>query len=93
MDERGFRKFLEGQGLTDNVINSRVTRGNRVEREFNVNLDIVIQSEDNMIEIRRKIYEKYSDKGSLLGNLYNAVRKYYEYRNGREMPRINAIED
>lgn len=93
MDERGFRKFLEGQGLTDKAINSRITRCNRVEREFNVNLDIVVQSEYNMIEIRKKIYEEYGDRGSLPGNLYNAVRKYYEYRNGREMPRINAIED
>ncbi|AOY75373.1 MULTISPECIES: hypothetical protein [Clostridium] len=92
MDDRGFRDFLEGEGLTDKAINSRLTRANRVEREFNVNLDVVIQSEQNMIEVRQKIYESYGDKGSTPGNLYNAVAKYYKFKNGIEMPRITQLQ-
>lgn len=85
MDEEGYRKFLRSEKLTDKAINSRVTRANRVERVFNVNLDYVIQNEKNMLELREKIYEVYKDRGSLPGNLYNAVRKYYKYKNEKEM--------
>ena len=40
MNDKRYRGFLEGEGLTNKAINSRITRANRVEREFNVDLDI-----------------------------------------------------
>lgn len=92
MDDQRFREFLECEGLTDKAINSRITRANRVEREFNVNLNIVVQNEKSMIELRQKIYEKYLGKGSMPGNLYNAVTKYYKYKNGIEMIRISQTQ-
>lgn len=90
MDNNGYRSFLESENLTDKAVNSRITRANRVEREFNVNLDIVVQSEETMIDLRKKIYIKYGNEGSAPGNLYNSVTKYYKYRNGAEMKRINS---
>ena len=90
MDDNGYRRFLEGQNLSDKAINSRVTRANRVEREFNVNLDFVVQNEESMIELRSRIYDKYGSSGSISGNLYNAVMKYYSFRNERLMPRVNS---
>lgn len=91
MNEERYREFLEGEGITDKAINSRITRANRVEREFGINLDIVVQDEKEMIKLREKIYEKYGAKGSLPGNLYNAVTKYYKCINRIEMKKNNRI--
>ena len=90
MDDIGYRRYLEGEGLTEKAINSRITRANRVEREFKVNLEHVIQNEETMLDLRSKIYETYGNSGSLPGNLYNAVTKYFYFRNDRPMPRINS---
>lgn len=89
LDDCGYRSFLETEGRTDKAIDSRITRANRVEREFNINLDTVIQSEEEMLNLREKIYKVYGGAGSTPGNLYNSVTKYFNYKNRREMPRIN----
>lgn len=88
MDEYGYRNFLHNEGLTDKAINPRITRANRVEREFSVNLDYAIQDDERMLDLRKQIYDSYGGDGSLPGNLYNAVTKYYKFKNGREMHRV-----
>ena len=91
MNDKRYKEFLEGEGLTNKAINSRITRANRVEREFNVDLDILVQNQTEMIILRQRIYEKYGNKGSIPGNLYNAVTKYYKCINGTEMERITRF--
>jgi hypothetical protein len=91
MNEIGYRAFLEGEGLTGKAIDSRVTRLNRVIKEFKVNIDTIVTSDERMLQLRDRIYTIYNTGGSSAGNLYNAVTKYYKFMNGKEMKRINSI--
>ena len=50
-----------------------------------------MQNQTEMIILRQRIYEKYGNKGSIPGNLYNAVTKYYKCINGTEMERITRF--
>lgn len=92
MDTEGYRQSLQNENHTNKAINSRITRANRIEREFDINLDYVIQNDARMIELRKRIYERYGGYGTTAGNLYNAATKYYLFRNHREMMRINEIQ-
>ncbi len=85
MDRDGFRRFLEGVILesgvkyTENGIKARVSKASAVENKLNVDLDIIVQSIEETRKIRDLIYENFPSKP---GNYYNAVTRYFWFRNG-----------
>ncbi|HBX49103.1 MAG TPA: hypothetical protein DEF85_09460 [Clostridiaceae bacterium] len=89
MNDKRYREFLEGEGITKTAISLRISEANRVEGEFNADLDRVVQNQTEMIKLRQRIYEKYGDKKS--ANLYNAVKRYYKCVNGIEMETITQL--
>lgn len=87
MDRNGFESFLRDiKKYTNKSVSARLSRANWIEEQFNVNLDNVISSENETLAYRDKIYSKATTL-KLAGSLNNALRGYYEYKNGRVLPR------
>lgn len=83
-----FREFLEAQGYTEGAIKSRLSRANKAEGLISVDLDTVVSDDEKMYEALISIRDHDNN-----GNLQNAVRLYYEYRNGRKFPRLREYEE
>lgn len=91
MDKDGYRQFLKNVEIKPKAINSRVTRGNRIEREFAVSLDEIVRDDKKMLSLREQIYAKYDDRRKLASDLYNVVMRYYKFKNGKEMEWKNRL--
>ena len=83
----GFEKFLEGKGYTAGGVSCRLSRANTAEGWIPVDLDTAVADDEKMYKALLKIRDH--DKN---GNYQNAVRLYYEYRNGRQFPRLAEYE-
>jgi hypothetical protein len=76
----GFRGFLE-QRYTPKAVASRLSRLNWVSRIVGLDPDIIVLDPQNMFNAREVIYNQARDRKAA-GNYYNALRLYYEFRNG-----------
>lgn len=91
MRENTFYEFLQNEQSIKSVhaINSRISRANRVEEVFGVNLDEVVRDDERMyntlIEIKRKLIDKN-------GAIQNAVRKYYLMVNNKNFPNLVSYQ-
>lgn len=83
----GFEKYLKGQNYTEGAVKSRMSRANKAEELSGDDLDSVVGDDERMYEVLLKIRDHDNN-----GNLQNAVRLYYEYRNGRKFPRLLDYE-
>ena len=88
MDEVGFRISLEADenGLTDNGIAFRISKGKKAEEILGMDLDNVVSDDDTMFTALNKLQECEDPRHN---PMQNAVRKYYIFRNGKEFPRKN----
>ena len=83
----GFEKFLEEKKYTAGAIRSRLSRANTAENLISVDLDTAVADDEKMYKALLKIRDHDTN-----GNLQNAVRLYYEYRNGHRFPRLLEYE-
>lgn len=83
----GFEKFLKEKKYTAGAIRTRLSRANKAENLIPVDLDTAVADDEEMYKALLKIRGHDTN-----GNLQNAVRLYYEYRNGRQFPRLREYE-
>lgn len=83
----GFEKFLEEKKYTRGAIRSRLSRANTVEELIAVDLDMAVADDEKMYKALLRLRDHDNNC-----NLQNAVRLYYEYRNGRKFPRLADYE-
>ena len=88
MRESEFRSFLE-ERYTDNAVNTRVSKGNAVEKLLGKSLDTIVSKDETMYKALVDL-EQYDNPKS--NPRQNALRKYYEFANGREFPRKKDYE-
>ena len=83
----GFERFLEEKKYTRGAVRSRLSRANTSEELIGTTLDTAAADDEEMYKALLKIRDHDNN-----GNLQNAVRLYYEYRNGRKFPRLAEYE-
>lgn len=86
--EAVFRRFLKdvrwhGRPLTEAGITNRVARVKKAEELLNKGIDTIVYSTANMREALTALRQN-----DVRGNRANAVRKYYEMKNGAVFPRM-----
>ena len=86
MDIDGFVKFLEGQQLSPAGIATRKRWLLEVNDYIGKNLDDVVCNDNEMFYTLIKLQEI-----DVLAHAprQNALRKYYNFKNGKEFPRLN----
>ena len=89
LDEEGFVKFLEIQGLSTNGINTRKSRAKDVVDIIGKDLDIIVADDETMYQA---ILELQKVDNPAHTPRQNALRKYYTFRNSKEFPRISEYE-
>lgn len=89
MDEEGYVRFLESQGLSPNGINTRKSKANDVMNIIGKDLDVIVSDDEEMYKAIIKL-QKVDNPAHTPRQ--NALRKYYKFRNGKEFPRIVDYE-
>ena len=89
MDEEGYTRFLESQGLSANGINTRKSKAKDVIKIIGKDLDIIVADDEEMYHAILEL-EQIDDPAHKPRQ--NALRKYYTFRNGRDFPRIADYE-
>lgn len=86
MLEKGFEDFLyaDPQIKSDKAVASRMTRARNAEEILGASLDVIVACDDTMYDAMIRL----KDNGDTRGNIQNAVRKYYIYKNGKEFPQM-----
>ena len=82
-----FEKFMEDKNYTKGAISSRLSRVNKAEGLLGESLDAVVVDDEKMYKALMQLRDHDNN-----GNLQNAVRLYYEYRNSRKFPRLREYE-
>ena len=85
--QEGFVIFLEGKRYTAGAIRSRLSRANLAEELIPVDLDTAVADDEAMYKALLKMRDHDTN-----GNLQNAVRLYYEYKNRHQFPRLREYE-
>lgn len=80
------RKYYNtGKVLGLNAVNEIISWTKGVERSFDIDLDIIVKSQEGTIELLNKI----NDNGYITDNqkskYLSAVKAYYKYANGFEL--------
>ena len=86
MREKEYEEFLRADDAIKSktkTIASRVSKARQIERELSVSLDEVIENDCATYELLLRIKCEMKDTN---GNVSNALRKYYEFSNGRRFP-------
>lgn len=88
MKEHDFGKYLQGQGLSAHGVSARLSWCKRVERDFGVDLEDIARSESEMQKIRRAVYDNERYTWRQRRNFPNGLKKYFEFVNSHELPRL-----
>lgn len=92
MNITGFENFLTQQtSITSKTkaVQSRVAKASKVERDLNVDLDDIVKDDKSTYNLLLRIQNEMNEQR---GNFQNAVRKYYEYRNGKKFPQLRHFK-
>lgn len=90
MDEEGFVRFLERQGLAQNGINTRKNLANKIIEIIGKDLDDIVADNESMYNA---IMVLQNIDNPAHKPRQNALRKYYAFKNGKEFPRIKTYEN
>lgn len=90
MDEEGFVRFLERQGLAQNGINTRKNLANKIIEIIGKDLDDIVADDESMYNT---IMVLQNIDNPAHKPRQNALRKYYAFKNGKEFPRIKTYEN
>lgn len=88
MREKEFEEFLRADDAIKSktkTISSRVSKARQIERELSVTLDEIMENDCATYELLLRIKHEMKDTN---GNVSNALRKYYEFYNGRRFPTL-----
>lgn len=88
MRERDFEEYLlsdESIKSKMKAVNSRLSKARLIERELEVDLDEIVSDDDKMYETLIRVKQDTNDYN---GNNSNALRKYYEFSNGKRFPTL-----
>lgn len=88
MRERDFEEYLMSDESIKSklkAVNSRLSKARLIEREFEVDLDEIVSDDDKMYETLIRVKQETNDHN---GNNSNALRKYYEFSNGKRFPAL-----
>lgn len=92
MKEELFEKFLLSQesiSSKDKAVNSRMSKGRKIERDLNVDLETVVQDDRATYLTLLRIQKEFGDKN---GAIQNVLRKYYLFTHGKNFPTLAACE-
>jgi hypothetical protein len=92
MRETEFKNFLNTDSNIDSkikAVRSRVSKARMVERHFNISLDAIVNDNDKMYDMLVRIKQEMKDTN---GNISNALRKYYQFTNGRVFPVLSQYQ-
>jgi hypothetical protein len=84
-----FGDYLILNGRTRKATSTRKSVLLRIERDFNINMDILVSSVEDTQGLRKTIYEHRGYSDCQRKNFPNAVKKYFEFKNGTELPRLH----
>ena len=90
MDEEGFVRFLERQGVAQNGINTRKNLANKIIEIIGKDLDDIVADDESMYNT---IMVLQNIDNPAHKPRQNALRKYYAFKNGKEFPRIKTYEN
>ena len=88
MLEFEFERFLrEDTNIRskEKAVATRLSKGRKKEKMFSKSLDSIVKTEKGMFEMLKQINQTMPNSN---GNYSNALRKYYEFKNGRKFPKI-----
>lgn len=88
MRTKEFFEYLIREGRTVKASRYRVAACRKVEMEFDVDLDDVVQFEGSVQELRRKVFDHKDFSTRQRKNYPNATKKYYEFVIGNTLPRL-----
>jgi hypothetical protein len=80
-----FVDYLVASGLKKSACSTRAYWCRRVEEMFNVNLDLIVMDKENALDIIELIMSSPELTPKKQNNYPNAVRKYYKFKNGKEL--------
>ena len=92
MRENEFENFLNADSniiSKTKAINSRMSKARMIERHFETSLDTVVNNDDKMYAVLVRIKQEMKDTN---GNISNALRKYYQFANGRVFPTLGSYK-
>jgi len=92
MNITGFESFLTQQtSITSKTkaVKSRVAKASKVERDLKVDLDDVLKDDQLTYDLLLRVQNEMNEQR---GNYQNAVRKYYEYLNGKKFPQLRHFK-
>lgn len=89
MDEEGYVRFLENQGLSKGGISTRKNKAKDVINIIGIDLDVIVADDEEMYKAILKLQEVDDPNHT---PRQNALRKYYSFRNGKEFPRVADYE-
>lgn len=80
-----FVDYLVATGLEKSACSTRATWCRIVEEMFNVNLDLIVMNKENTLDIIEQIMSSPELTPKKQNNYPNAVRKYYKFKNDKEL--------
>ncbi|MDR5660041.1 hypothetical protein RH915_11120 [Serpentinicella sp. ANB-PHB4] len=75
--------YTEGKVLGLNAINDIIKWAKGVERVFEVDLDVIVNSHEETVHLLNKVDQSYGMNKQKSKSIA-AIKAYYEFRNGRE---------
>lgn len=88
--DKNYKEFLiDQESITSKYsgVNSRVSKARTIEKQFGIDLDSIV-IDDFLTYSLLKILSLNDHHG----NKQNAVRKYYEHKNGKKFPQLAEFE-
>ncbi len=94
LDGVGFRRWLQGDGVSEKVASDYLSRCKRVQAALGVNLAAATVTEESFVQLMKDI-QRYSMSLSrvktvnhrITGSLRSAVRKFARYTHGKRVDR------
>lgn len=92
MDESAFKIFLRNDPKinSDKGIKSRISKLKNAESILGKDADAIVQSDSLMYDSLRTLGEHEDTRHSVR---QNALRKYYEFRNGKPFPKLKEFKE
>ncbi len=79
MKRDDFRRWLEGLGLGAKAVTNRICWCNKIEEDFNIDLDNICKSDTKMNRLMEEIDHNSVYKKGEKKNLTSSLKKYIEY--------------
>ena len=92
MKELEFERYLladEKIVSKTKAVRSRISKGKLIERHFDESLDSIVSDDDKTYKALLRIKAEMKDQN---GTVSNALRKYYDFINGKAFPALSEFQ-